>query len=706
MAFTIPEALPPEASKSEQKMFALLRRHLPSDCVIWHRTALELDFEEQVPFLVMGSEVGIVMLSPLDWQASDVAAVAGFWQHPETLSYTDARNGELQVAEQRCAALHQLLLDSGLPRLVDGAGLRVAMHRVYVFMNFNGRDVTAMKLRSLADGALVFGQDEINQIYAILCQLTPQHTQLSPSAFDSARLIMSPGIEIPLRVRHQPSAAIAGTLHLPADGNGTDYHPLTLDLQQEQMIKSFAYIPPEHQTTARDLDTRLVRGVVGSGKSLILIHRAKFLSQLYPQWRVLLLTYNRPLTDFLSGRLNDLPGQSGNIEITNFHAWCRQYLVHVKWPSGFLNDWQCEGRVAELMADASSSVANLDPAYVVEEIDWIRDQKLGSWEKYAGIDRRGRGKPLMETARRDVYEILEKYRKSLYQQDIWDWTEVPLAMSWAIDAEKIAGQAYDAVLVDEAQDFAPSWFAAIQKMLKPQTNMLFLVADAAQKIYRRSLSWRTLGIDVTGNRSRVLKRSYRNTFEIMRVAYDVIGKDNNMKEALQAEGDDIIEPDMDAGRMRHGPMPVILSFGDAQREYEFVAKELRKLKESGLDWNEIAIIHRDLRTLYDLAKYLGSLNIPAQVVKGPHINLASPDVKLLTLHSSKGLEFSAVFIAGVERLAPQPGLTAEELQVAMDEERRLLYVGLTRARDLLYISHTGPLPIWVAAALTLAEKPG
>jgi DNA helicase-2/ATP-dependent DNA helicase PcrA len=61
-------------------------------------------------------------------------------------------------------------------------------------------------------------------------------------------------------------------------------------------------------------------------------------------------------------------------------------------------------------------------------------------------------------------------------------------------------------------------------------------------------------------------------------------------------------------------------------------------------------------------------------------------VSLLTLHSAKGLEFSAVFIAGVEDgilpLARDPETDDEE------EERRLLYVGITRARQRLTLTHT------------------
>jgi superfamily I DNA/RNA helicase len=344
-----------------------------------------------------------------------------------------------------------------------------------------------------------------------------------------------------------------------------------------------------------------------------------------------------------------------------------------------------------------------DLDYLLEELDWIRDQGFDSWEDYASIVRRGRQRRLFEAQRREVWDLLQRYRTAMRRNNQFDWPEVPLMMLEGMRQGNIPQDVYHAILVDEAQDFAPSWFAVVQHMLKPTTNMLFIVADVAQKIYRRPLSWRSLGIDVTGGRSRILKRSYRNTYEILRVAYEIVGNDKDLREEIRSEGEDVIEPDMDSRLMRRGPLPVIMQFSDRSREMQYIAKEVSRLVEAGYTWEEIAVIHREYAFLSDLASHLRSREIPVQVVRGTNINLASPDVKLLTLHSSKGLEFSVVFVAGVERLQPRPGLTGEELRSAMAEQRRLLYVGMTRARERLHIMHAGPLPMWVKSVLTGVE---
>lgn len=61
-------------------------------------------------------------------------------------------------------------------------------------------------------------------------------------------------------------------------------------------------------------------------------------------------------------------------------------------------------------------------------------------------------------------------------------------------------------------------------------------------------------------------------------------------------------------------------------------------------------------------------------------------VQLMTLHSAKGLEFPLVFMAGVEE-GMFPSMQSNEDITRLEEERRLCYVGITRAKEKLYICH-------------------
>ena len=67
-------------------------------------------------------------------------------------------------------------------------------------------------------------------------------------------------------------------------------------------------------------------------------------------------------------------------------------------------------------------------------------------------------------------------------------------------------------------------------------------------------------------------------------------------------------------------------------------------------------------------------------------NEEADTVVLMTLHSAKGLEFPVVFIPGMER-GIFPGIQSLYSASEMEEERRLAYVGITRAKERLYLTH-------------------
>jgi DNA helicase-2/ATP-dependent DNA helicase PcrA len=84
-------------------------------------------------------------------------------------------------------------------------------------------------------------------------------------------------------------------------------------------------------------------------------------------------------------------------------------------------------------------------------------------------------------------------------------------------------------------------------------------------------------------------------------------------------------------------------------------------------------------------------------------------VTLITLHAAKGLEFPVVFIVGLEEgLLPHRRALEDERE--LEEERRLAYVGMTRAKDRLYLVHANHRATWGVGAMSepsrfLAELP-
>ncbi|PWR14107.1 AAA family ATPase [Micromonospora sicca] len=113
--------------------------------------------------------------------------------------------------------------------------------------------------------------------------------------------------------------------------------------------------------------------------------------------------------------------------------------------------------------------------------------------------------------------------------------------------------------------------------------------------------------------------------------------------------------------------------------------------------NTGAVRPEDVRTAVDLltplARRCGDDLEPflAQLATGAEVDALDPRaeaVTLLTLHAAKGLEFPVVFLVGAEDgLLPLRWPGSEPDDDAVAEERRLFFVGLTRAQDRLYVSH-------------------
>src|SRR5438093_727753 len=133
------------------------------------------------------------------------------------------------------------------------------------------------------------------------------------------------------------------------------------------------------------------------------------------------------------------------------------------------------------------------------------------------------------------------------------WERVPALL---LDAY-VTGQArtgtYQAILVDEGQDFANDWYRVILKALDPASNSLFVAVDSSQNIYQRKISWRELGVQIVGH-TRVLRVNYRNTRPILNAAYRVISDLDSSSNMSGEQADDYVTPDR---ALRDGPPPQV-----------------------------------------------------------------------------------------------------------------------------------------------------
>ena len=241
---------------------------------------------------------------------------------------------------------------------------------------------------------------------------------------------------------------------------------------------------------------------------------------------------------------------------------------------------------------------------------------------------------------------------------------------------------YGAVLIDEGHDFEPDWYKLIVQMVDPTTNSLLVLYDDAQNINgstsRRKFTWKSLGVQAQG-RTTILKLNYRNTLEILAVARS-FANELLRADAGEDDGVPLIAPES-AGR--RGAVPELIRVPRASDELGAVVAQIRDELARGRRLDDIAVIHRynwqgeRLRDALDKAG-LGCRLADDKGGKGA-LFLVTDCIKLVSMHSSKGLEFPLVIIPHLGQM-PKPG--EDEAH-----EARLLYVAMTRATERLLLIH-------------------
>lgn len=209
----------------------------------------------------------------------------------------------------------------------------------------------------------------------------------------------------------------------------------------------------------------------------------------------------------------------------------------------------------------------------------------------------------------------------------------------------------------------------------------FVVGDKGQKIYKTSFTWKDIGINIRGRRTKILKDSFRSTKQIIQLADSLQQKDSII-------GDEEYVP---VGLpKRTGPLSDVFHCSSHKQQDKAIAKAISDIRKENPN-STTAILARVKRTLFRVQYALKAENIESEVVDNKTGNPYTAGVKLCTLHSSKGLEFDHVIILDLneEKLAEEV-----DIEAYWEVERSLLYVGITRAVSYVQLYYYGkPSPL-------------
>jgi hypothetical protein len=387
---------------------------------------------------------------------------------------------------------------------------------------------------------------------------------------------------------------------------------LLVELNEEDVDAEAAYSVPEiikvmdlqQEQLARNIGAghRVIHGVAGSGKTMILGFRALQLAQTMTK-PILVLCFNVSL----AANLRHYASQKGieeKVQVYHFHDWCGQQI----------KTYYC-------------AVHDGDGPYYERQVTAV------------------------------IRGVENGY--------------IPRAQ-------------YGAVLIDEGHDFEPEWLQLITQMVDPGTDSLLLLYDDAQSIYKKhnalDFSLSSVGINARG-RTTILKLNYRNSREILEFAYRF------SQEFISPEDSDedhipVIAPESAGGS---GPDPVFRIFDQPQEELDYIYRCVKKWLSIGREPSEIAILVPSNKAAETISTRLNESGIPNLCMVGKSnkaaYNPSTPLVTVLTIHSSKGLEFDTAILAAVDKVQ----YTAKDLI----DQVRLMYVGMTRAKSQLLLTASG-----------------
>lgn len=450
-----------------------------------------------------------------------------------------------------------------------------------------------------------------------------------------------------------------------------------------------------------------LRGVSGSGKTCVLVHRARFLAKKYGE-PVLVVTLTESMRKLLDALLIALCGAERSlITVATMSSVARDVIRHLH-PEGerwytMADSFRDEAFNAAVTAvrGASTGTQALNrlghqelKQFLEDELGFIRMRLLpNEYDTYVSstFRRVGRGQALGEPARRHVLHGLYAYEQCLKGVHRFDHegvvqTAVEVLLS---DGERSSEYRWRAVLADEVQDLSQNEIRLLAQLrtpggdlLKAAPDGLFFVGDGAQTIYKRGFSLQSLGIRLA--RSHVFKKNYRNTLEILQAAYGLI-RDYEFADVDEDNRQKPLTPDFAA---RRGDRPMMVRCRGMKAEVDYAIAAIEQLWELNGDevLSDICVISRVRSIRREIADAMEKKGIPCVDIKD-NAALDTLGVRVSTVESAKGFEFGTVILAGVSEIII-PVRQEGERGADPSADAAKLYVAMTRARDNLHITYT------------------
>jgi superfamily I DNA/RNA helicase len=247
---------------------------------------------------------------------------------------------------------------------------------------------------------------------------------------------------------------------------------------------------------------------------------------------------------------------------------------------------------------------------------------------------------------------------------------------------------YDAILVDEGQDFSADMLRLITGVLNSKTDNLTIAMDENQNLYHKDFSWSDVGIKARGRVHKVYY-VYRSTRQLSRFASAFMASALEETKPSYQKQKKLFPDFFDFS----GPDPTIVQLKNFDAICHYIADKTTKIvKTDECPFSEVAVLYVKKTPPNGTSQTVPKLIEQALAEKGIFSNWIARDyqnkrsydittnsVAINTIHSAKGFDYACVFLVGLDSI--------DEAKATDDQIERLAYVGLTRARYQLHIPY-------------------
>jgi hypothetical protein len=503
---------------------------------------------------------------------------------------------------------------------------------------------------------------------------------------------LSEGKALSLEALALPEDEAAARLRSP--DSGSSVRPLTGESELASILERpiedwmlFMHPAQERMVELSNDGPVRIRGSAGTGKTVVALHRARRLAAT-ENGRVLLTTFVTTLPKVWHGLFDTFaPDLATRIDIRTVDAVAYDiYQAGGGWAEPAEESWR-DAVVREVHADQPAALGGLSSLGLQDEFDYvITGRGLRSVEEYLSMPRTGRGSPLGEQARREVWRRYELYRSRLDDEAKYGWHEIRAEALQMLSAGEVRRR-YAAVIADETQDLTETSVRLLVALAGGGARpAVTFVGDGQQSIYPGGFSLRSLGVEVRG-RSFVLRTNWRNSYAIWLAASAFIAGEqfDDLEDELEER-----PPEDQPYPLRDGTPPRLHQLGTFDEATEWLAELVADDLAAGADPGDCAVLTPTNALATRLER---ALSRAAVTVRGldRYAGEHSDSVWVGTFHRAKGLEFKRVYVLGLEAAnwPPRvPGLESAAQSEADGRAVRAAFVAMTRARDSLDVVTT------------------